>query len=44
VDVQVVPNIDLQRDVQLQATVNDKQGTLLNQKDFSLKTYSHQTY
>lgn len=40
VDVQVVPNIDLQRDVQLQATVNDKQGTLLNQKDFSLKTLS----
>ncbi len=40
VDLQVVPNIDLQRDVLLQATVKDKQGTLLNQKQFSLKTLS----
>ena len=40
VDMRVVPNIDLQGDLQAQATLQDKQGSIINKKDFSLKTIS----
>ena len=40
VDMRVIPNIDMQGDFQLQASLNDKQGAILNKKDFSLKSIS----
>ena len=40
VDMRVIPNIDMQGDFQLQATSKDKQGAILNKKDFSLKSIS----
>jgi len=40
VDMRLIPNTDMQGDFQLQATLKDKLGAVLNKKDFSLKTIS----
>jgi hypothetical protein len=40
VDMRVVPNMDLQGDLQVQATLQDKQGSIINKKDFPLKAIS----